>query len=200
MHRSITPPQKPSSTTVGFMTEMRFLRSVPNRLRSVIVTAFAIYGGLLLATALGYRVVGGWLANHGTPFPGQIIFVTGAIVFGVILTDLVSRRSAGEAPKSANDRFNISNDELRVMAKVIPIGFCFIAVMAYGFISSGGWGVIPHSPGAPYRIFHSHDGFVSAVSEERYRHIIEGNLLFAIGMSLVFITMCYGVIRTQKLP
>ena len=185
------------------MSEARFLRSVPSRLRTVIIAVLAIYGAVLLVTALGYRIVGGWLANRGTAFPSQILVVTALLVGGVIVTDLVTRTEAGEAPKSVNDRFNISDAELKFMARVIPIGFCFVAMMAYGFISSGGWGVIPHSPATPYQIFLSHSRFSSVVSEARYQHVIEANLLFTVGMSLILLTVTYGIsctMGTSKTP
>lgn len=197
----VTFDPTPPDVTVGCVTDTRFLRSVPNRLRRVIVTAFAIYAGSLLGTALGVRFVADWLTNRGTPSPiPPILLVTVMVVFAVVLTDFVTRWRAGEEPRTGNDRFDISDDQLRVMARVIPCGLGSIAVMVYGLISSGGWEPLPHRFGTPYRIIHDHSNFVRTVSEGRYRHVLEGNLLFTIGMSLVFLSLCYGAVRVQSVP
>ena len=84
------------------------------------------------------------------------------------------------------------------MARAMPIGFCFIAMMVYGLVSTGTWMAMPHSPGKRYELFNH--GSLAVVSQARYRHVIEGNLLFEIGMSLTFFTMCYGAIRIQSVP
>ncbi len=120
------------------------------------------------------------------------------LVVVVVLTDVVTRWWAGEAPKSADDRFIISDAYLKAMVRVLPSGLCFFAIMTYGIISTGTWDALPHRAGEHYKLFNH--GSLAIVSEARYRHVIEGNLLFAIGMSLLFITLCYRVASNSAVP